>query len=66
MLPAEALMEANQLGDALALCDESLRIARDTNGRSYEIDTERLREAISRRSAGIHDDIVTPTVRPIG
>jgi tetratricopeptide (TPR) repeat protein len=60
MLLAEALMDANQLGDALALCDESLRIARDTNGRSYEIDTERLREAIVRRSAGIHDGIVTP------
>jgi tetratricopeptide (TPR) repeat protein len=60
MLLAEALMRANQLADALALCDESLRIARDTNGRSYETDTERLREAISRRRVGIHDGIVTP------
>ena len=51
-LLAEALVHANQLRDALALCDEALRIARDTNGRSYEIETERLREAISRRMSG--------------
>ena len=42
-------MHANQLPDALAVCDESLSLARATHGRSYEIDTERLREAINRR-----------------
>jgi hypothetical protein len=48
-LLAEGLMHANQLPGALAVCDESLKLARDTHGRSYETDTERLRQAISHR-----------------
>ena len=52
-LLAEALVHANQLRDALALCDEALRIARDTHGRSYETDTEQLRQVISRRMSSV-------------
>ncbi|HEY9227854.1 MAG TPA: tetratricopeptide repeat protein, partial [Gemmatimonadaceae bacterium] len=50
-LLAEALMLAGQYREALALCDEALRVARETRGRSYEADTERLREMIGRRIA---------------
>lgn len=51
MLLAEALLVANEARNALTLCEESLRIARETHGRSYETDTERLRQAITRRMA---------------
>jgi tetratricopeptide (TPR) repeat protein len=49
MLLAEGLMRANRHRDALALCDEALRLARKTHGRNYEADTERLRETIGRQ-----------------
>jgi tetratricopeptide (TPR) repeat protein len=47
MLLAEALILANEPRAALALCDEALDLARDTGARSYETDTERLREGIA-------------------
>jgi hypothetical protein len=48
MLLAEAVMQADQPREALALCDEAQRIARETHGRSYENDIGRLQESIRR------------------
>jgi tetratricopeptide (TPR) repeat protein len=45
-LLAEALLLVNGYQEALALCDEALEIARQTQGRSYETETHRVREEI--------------------
>lgn len=45
-LLAEALSRVNGYQEGLALCDESRKIAGDTQGHSYDLETERVREAI--------------------
>ncbi len=45
-LLAEALVLVDGLQEALALCDEALRIASKTQGRSYEQETHRIRRKI--------------------
>ena len=47
-LLAEALLLVNGYREALALCDEALKIARETQGRSYEAETHRVRGEILR------------------
>jgi tetratricopeptide (TPR) repeat protein len=47
-LLAEALLRVNGYLEGLALCDESLKLAHDTQGHSYDIETERVREAITQ------------------
>jgi tetratricopeptide (TPR) repeat protein len=42
-LLAEALLSANAAEEALALCDEAINIAQETQGRSYESETHRIR-----------------------
>jgi len=43
-LLAEALLPANRCAEALALCDEALELGRKTEGRSYEAETQRVRQ----------------------
>jgi predicted ATPase len=52
-LLAEALLLTNGYEEALALCDEALKIGSETQGRSYEAETKRVRTAIlfSRRDS---------------
>ena len=45
-LLAEALLLVNGYPEALALCDEALKIARETQGRSFEAETHRVRGEI--------------------
>jgi tetratricopeptide (TPR) repeat protein len=45
-LLAETLLTSNGYQEALALCDEALRIGEETHGRSYEVETRRVREEI--------------------
>lgn len=45
-LLAEALASVGSLQEALSLCTEALRIARETRGRSYDEETRRLRRKI--------------------
>ena len=56
-LLAEALLLSNGYQEALALCDEALKIGRETHGRSYEAETQRVRGKVlatlaSRPGAG--------------
>jgi len=45
-LLAEALVSAGSVQEALTLCDEALRIAHETQGRSYEEETCRIRRKV--------------------
>jgi len=45
-LLAEALLRMNSYQEALALCEEALKIGRETQGRSYESETLRVRQEI--------------------
>jgi tetratricopeptide (TPR) repeat protein len=45
-LLADALLRSNAYHEALALCDEALRIGSETHGRSYEMETRRVRGEI--------------------
>ena len=45
-LLAEALLQVKGYPEALALCDEALKIGRETQGRSYESETLRVRQEI--------------------
>jgi tetratricopeptide (TPR) repeat protein len=47
-LLAEALLLVSGYREALALCDEALKIAHETQGRSYEAETHRVRGEILR------------------
>jgi len=40
---AEALLLVNGFEEALALCDDAIRITQETTGRSYEAETHRIR-----------------------
>ena len=44
-LLADALLTAGSAQEAVAICDEALRIAHETQGRSYEEETRRIRRA---------------------
>ena len=47
-LLAEALLQVKGYPEALALCDEALKIGREKQARSYEAETNRVRGEISR------------------
>ncbi len=51
-LLAEALVRLGCLQEALTLCDEALRIAQETRGRSYEEETRRIRRVVLARLTG--------------